>query len=61
MKKIERRELKQGGDFNLEIYNKIRNIQLSQEAKTNLADFQINTDADIEVQISKIIDTLNEY
>ena len=49
------------GDFNLEIYNKIRNIQLSQEAKTNLADFQINTDTDIEVQISKIIDTLNEY
>ena len=48
-------------DFNLEIYNKIRNVQLPQEAKTNLADFQINTDTEIEVQISKIIDTLNEY
>ena len=49
------------GDFNLEIYNKIKNIQLPQEVKKKFANFQINTDIDIEIQINKIIDKLNEY
>jgi dephospho-CoA kinase len=56
-----RKKAKTRGDFNLEIYNKIKNIQLPQEVKKKLANFKINTDIDIEVQISKIIDKLNEY
>ena len=52
---------KKRGNFNLEIYNKIKNIQLSQEEKKKLADFQVNTDENIEFQISKVIDILNEY
>ena len=43
------------GDFNLKIYNKIKNIQLPQEEKKNLANFQINTDLDVEFQIKEII------
>ena len=43
------------GDFYLKIYSKIKNIQLPQEKKKNLANFQINTDLDIEIQIKKII------
>ncbi len=59
--KNRKKRAKQKGNFNLKIYNKIKNIQLSQEEKINLSDFQINTDLDIEFQISKIIDKLNEY
>ena len=43
------------GDFYLKIYSKIKNIQLPQEKKKNLANFQINTDLDIEIQIKEII------
>jgi hypothetical protein len=39
----------------LKIYGKIKNIQLPQEKKKNLANFQINTDLDIEIQIKEII------
>jgi dephospho-CoA kinase len=56
-----KKKAKMRNDFNLEIYNKIKNIQLPQKVKKKLANFQINTDMDIEFQISKIIDKLNEY
>lgn len=46
------------GNFNLELYNKISKIQLPQEEKKKLADFQINTDINIETQINEIIKKL---
>lgn len=42
-------------NFNLKIYDKIKSIQLPQEKKKDLANFQINTDLDVEIQIKEII------
>lgn len=42
-------------NFNLNIYNKIKTIQLPQEEKKKLANFQINTDSEAEIQIKEII------
>jgi dephospho-CoA kinase len=50
-------------NFNLEIYNKITEVQLPQDEKRKLADFQVNNDLgfrDTEKQIDEIITGLNK-
>lgn len=54
--RLERAKLREG--FSLQTYNKIAEIQLSQEAKMDRANFIINTDVDLEnldKQIIKLI------
>ncbi len=45
--------------FNLKSYNKIKQIQLPQEIKMEKSDFVINTDMDINKQITELIQRLN--
>ena len=58
--KIREKRARERNNFDLEIYNKLRKIQLPPEEKRKLADFQINTDKNIEIQINYIINSISK-